>query len=114
MAVSSKLNQDDIILDFNSEKISVPKMAEKYNVRVNLMRSTLKKLQQDGIIGRKNKAGKIVVPPKKFKYNKKAVPKTNNESLADLLNNVGSKIEKESISTLHKEMLVEILHRIIT
>ena len=115
---SVDLLEKDIISDFNSEQISVPKMAVKHGIKIAIMQSKIKKLQFNGILGRKNKSGKIIIPPQVFKYDKtpKVKKSKNNSSkmkLGELLTVMENKIETEEISTLHKEMLVEILHKVI-
>jgi len=120
------VSDEQIVLDFNSEMLTVKKMSEKYGIKQDILKTRIAKLQRAGIIGRKNKVGKIVAPPRKFKYKydkKNKVgskiyeheKKSNSKkpSLSDMLGDIDSKVEKTSISTLHKEMLVEILHKLI-
>lgn len=103
----NEIDQSIIVEDFNSETMSVPQMAEKYGIVQGKLKSKIVRLQKQGIIGKKNKVGKIITPPEKY-----TGPKKKKLSLGEMLNGIKPN-EVEDISILHKEMLVEILHRII-
>lgn len=100
-------DQSVIIKDFNSEKMSVKEMAIKYNVKLNVLKSTIVRLQKHGLIGKKDKLGKVITSPINIYDKKKPGLKEMMESIS---NNTSV---DENISTLHKEMLIEILHKII-
>lgn len=108
---------ENLIQDFNSEEFTIIEMAEKYNVKESLLKSRLIKLKQDNMIGKKNSMGKLITssltktitepPPSKPKKKKEPGLK---EMMKSISNNASV---NENISTLHKEMLIEILHKII-
>jgi transposase len=94
-----KATKDSIILDYNLGK-TTPELAKKYGIKATTLKGKISKWQMLGIIRKKREV-------------KSKVKKEGKTSLAELLGGIESSVETESISTLHKEMLVEILHRII-
>lgn len=101
---------DDVIIeDFNSEKFTIAEMAKKLNMKLSPLKSSIARLQKGGYIGKKDKNGKVTTPPIKEKK-KKA---TKKPSLEDMVKALGDG-DIENISTLHKEMIIEILHKIIS
>lgn len=130
---------DEILInDFNSEKLSITKMAEKYNLPINDIKKDIKRLQREERIGFKGTNGKVITKPgesfpEKLKRSKNAKPGpkpkkkkyslkdteefSDNESskLGDMLKDLSTSedMEKENVSTYHKELLIEVIHKLI-
>lgn len=107
---TTSINDDQLINLFNGCKLIVPKIAENMGFPVYKVRSRIKLLQDRGILGKKDSTGKIVTKPKSSKKESS----TQEGSLESLLSDIQNTAEaKQEISVHHKEMLIEILHKII-
>ena len=106
-----EVTDEQLIEDFNSETMTYQQIADKHGKSITKIKSAISKCQRNGLVGKKNKSGKII------KNSKKSQLETKNkggDELLNLLNGVGDlKIDKENISISHKEMLIEILHRVL-
>jgi len=120
---SETLTEENLINDFNSEKYSAADLAKKYNTTLGDIKSKTSKLQRIGKIGYKDRSGKIITKPGekspriKFKEGKKeySIEKVKMGTLAEMLNDISQESEerKTCISTFHKELLIEVLHKLI-
>lgn len=133
--MQDKLTDEVLIQEFNSELISTPKIAEKYKFPLNIVKNRVRRLQLNGTIGFKDRSGKVVTKPgdpsprakkkKKRKYvwkDKKEefpvfekVSAEDGSKLEDLLKNTNEEEPTfdQSISAYHKELLIELLHKLI-
>lgn len=113
-----KASTERIVELWNSEKYTIPKIAIELNMLEKNLKSKLKKLQKDGVIKNKNKLGKLIENVVKIetkevaKTTKKKVVKKKGleEMMAGIMDIPDG---KEEISVLHKEMLIEILWKLI-
>lgn len=117
-----KLTQEDLIEEFNAQQLSLPQIARKYRAKEAVIRRDVSRLQKRGILGYKNRAGKIIAkagepsPFKRGKYKKKGVKPQEEKmepGLTELLQSVSGEVGEEKISKHHKELLVEVIHKLI-
>jgi len=101
-----ELTDELLIEEWNAEILSAPQIAEKYGESKVKTRSRISKMQYQGLLGKKSKSGK------KLKLVKPSKNKEGEKDLMELLKEVGSQPD-EGISVAHKEMLIEVLHRIL-
>lgn len=106
--------EKEIIELYNHMGITISQIGQKVNLSMGIVKGKIKSLQNKGILGKKNTGGKFVTEPVK-KQSKKTKKKSSSPeaSLASLLSDVKTETSKSEMSVYHKEMLIEILHKLI-
>ena len=109
------LTDEILIQEFNSEELTALEIGRKYNMEVYRIKSAIQRLQKDGKIGYKNRAGKIIsppgVPPNKNKNTEGE--KSEEKSLEELLKEASTMEDKGQLSTYHKALIIEIIHKLV-
>lgn len=112
--VMTKAEEDRLIELWNCQKYSLPAIAKQMDMKVNVVKNTISRLRKYGLVYPKNTGGKLIIPKEAIRETDIIEAKEKNVGLEDLMSDIMNVSNtKSEISVAHKEMLIEILHRII-
>lgn len=120
MLTDERLTEEKIIADYN-KGMTHRAMADKFGIPLPVMTARIVKLQKHQIIERRRRGGarskgSHVDVPQKPEIEKEAKSEKEENELMNLLSdmeNLDSNNSGAGISIRHKEMLIEVLHRIL-
>jgi len=104
-----ELTQEALIEEYGKKTI-VAKIAEKYGMSTSIVQYRIKALQEKGILKKRFVMRKS---PNKPKAKSNAKGGENQKPLSELLKGVNKLQNEIDVSPIHKEMLIEILHKVI-
>ena len=102
----------ELIKLFNSQEFSIREISEYMGISIYTVRSTVLRLQKQGVLNKKRRDGSFINNPTP------EMPKAEQTVMEPALQQLMDEAElietTNAISTYHKELLIEILHKVFS